>query len=278
MARGHSTPETAIDRGPVAMASTSLGTLYLCELEPRHLEQYDLATTGTAAQRVRSLLPRIASRAGATSSGPTLTPADVAALRDDEVEQLVEAYLSSPGNLRRDREVGRAPGESAVGYFDRLVQWEMATRTVGLADEVGSRPVEAREPAAERGRDAGLLRPGAIAIAWALLATSTLLSFAAAWYARESYERAEAARAANEQWQAEMKAIAERNASSFEKGRRALAQENAVLRARMETLEARSAAARQATTRTASTSAAAPKAPSRRDAPSSRARTQAARK
>lgn len=235
--------------GPVGMASTPIGTVFLYEMAGGDLAEYARLPYGDAAERVRWLLARVASRssAGEGAERPTmLSRDDTAALAEEHVESLAEVFMTSPANqwhARMAQEAGslafRGETESAVGYLDRLVRCRAA-----LPAEAAPRR-EAFTPFA--GEPAGAKSPEAATrqlLSWvsAGLAITVLLSTAALAFAALSYFEAKADREAAELWRADMRRLQETKAPGAEKLVSELSAENARLRYRLELVDAKSRA------------------------------------
>ena len=119
--------------GPVGMAATPIGMVFLYEMGAGDVGEFVRQPYGAAIDRVRWLLTRVASKAsaGMGSERPAmLGRAEVASLGDDDVQSIVEVFLASPENewqAHRAEESGalapRAEDEGAAQYLDRLVQW-----------------------------------------------------------------------------------------------------------------------------------------------------------
>ena len=238
-----------MSQGPVGMASTPVGTVFLYEMGAGDLAEYERQPYEDAKDRVRWLLTRVASKssAGAGEERPAmLTRSEVAALGDDDVEQLADVFLASPSNqwhARKSQDVGalgpRAEDEGASSYLDRLVRW----RSTQPSEIVVRRSEDAFAPAtvAPKPVDAGMRQ----LLSWvsAGLAITVLLSTAALAFAAMAYFEAKDDHHANALWRAEMKRMQEARAPAAEKLVSELSAENARLRYRLELREAKNRAA-----------------------------------
>ena len=226
--------------GPVAMAQTAIGTVYLYEAAQDDVRAYPGPPELDAMGRVRRLLPRIASRGAA---GP-LDDDHMARLGDDEVERVIEQYLASPDNVRRASAVAaalkRAPGEPAVPAFDRLMRAvPHAPPVVPIPEEAVAAPVASVPPRA---------------LSWGLAAVGmgVLLSALAALFSYRAYEREQEMQAEAVRSRLALQALVNRRADEGRAQLAALRSENAALRGRIEQVEqalenarhARAAAAR----------------------------------
>jgi hypothetical protein len=264
-----------IPSGPAAMAPTSLGMIFLYEIGADDLSAYRQARGRTPLQRIRGLLERIASKSSseAGEKPPTLGASDVAALTTAEIESLFEIFLGSPMNqwyAMKAREanhaVVRGRGESAVAYFDRLIEWYALFRhagaseahTVDGAESVaaaglapgGADPlsVASGEPPAESipklgqslQASLGSIQRSLLWTAGAMMLAVAALSVGGAWLGYQLHARDRENDRKNEAWQQQMKMLAENN-SAMERGFTEMATENARLKARLEMLESRRA-------------------------------------
>src|SRR5947208_13081611 len=90
--------ESSVVRGPVAMAMTSLGTLFLHEPVVSDLADYPERSHDDPIRGVRWMLTRIASRSSGADwqeKRSRLSPEEVAILPDDEIDALLEPFLAS---------------------------------------------------------------------------------------------------------------------------------------------------------------------------------------
>ena len=253
--------------GPVGMAATPIGMVFLYEMGAGDVTEFARQPYEAAIDRVRWLLTRVASKASAAGLGSErpamLERAEVASLGDDDVQSIVEVFLSSPENewqSHRAEESGavapRAADESAVQYLDRLVQWRSALPLQEAArrpqapsgfPSLASTPPNAPFPAAPPRADPPMSR----VLTWvsAGLALTVLLSVAALAFGAMSYFEARADQEANALWRAEMRRMQAARPSpaapaGAEKLVSELSAENARLRYRLQLAEekARSAA------------------------------------
>ena len=237
--------------GPVGMASTPIGTVFLFEMAAGDLAEYERQPYADASDRVRWLLSRVASKGSAADGGERpamLTRDETAGLTDADVESLTDVFLTSPANqwhARKSQEAGmlafRGEDESAVDYFDRLVRWRatlpaevVAPRRDAFAPFTSDVPRVKTPEAASRQL-----------LTWvsAGLAISVLLSAASLVFAAMSYFEAQADHQASELWRADMRRMQEKKAPGAEKLVSELSAENARLRYRLELLDAKSRAA-----------------------------------
>ncbi len=87
--------------GPVGMASTPIGTVFLYEMAAGDLAEYERQPYADASDRVRWLLSRVASKGSAGDGGERpamLTRDEAAGLADADVESLTDVFLTSPAN------------------------------------------------------------------------------------------------------------------------------------------------------------------------------------
>ena len=267
-ATARTSPEFQAPSGPAAMTRTSLGTIFLYDLADGDISRYRQSREGTAAERARRLLGRIASKssAGAGDNRPTLSPQEVSSLTTPEVEALFEVYLGSPRNqwfYTKAREasngVVRSKGESAVAFFDRLLEWYatfhhaganaaprgQAAESAPTARAAGIYETSDEAPREFLGKFASSVEASLAAtrksLAWALggliLAMVAVAGFAA-WMGFQAHVRDREDAAKTEAWQQQMKILAENN-SAMERAFTEMASENARLKARIETLERR---------------------------------------
>jgi len=118
----------------VAEVDTPIGKLYLFPLRTSDLQAFTELTATDAVERIRALLPCIASLYpdyGLKHERVVITPDQVSSLSDETVETIAEAFASSNG-LRSAREGGkdrapiaRATDEPATAYLDRLMRNEI---------------------------------------------------------------------------------------------------------------------------------------------------------
>jgi hypothetical protein len=237
--------------GPVGMASTPIGTVFLYEMAPGDLAEYERQPYADAGDRVRWLLSRVASKSSAGNGAERpamLTRGETATLSGDDVEALAEVFVASPANqwhARKAQESGalalRGEDESAVDYFDRLVRWRGS-----LPPEVAAPRRDAFVPFAQESARA---KPPEAAtrqlLSWvsAGLAISVLLSSAALAFAAMSYFEAKADHQASESWRADTRRMQETKAPGAEKLVAELSAENARLRYRLELIDAKTRAA-----------------------------------
>lgn len=269
--------------GPVGMAATPIGMLFLYEMGAGDVTEFARQPYEAAIDRVRWLLTRVASKASAGMGGERpamLGRAEVASLGDDDVQSIVEVFLSSPENewqAHRAADAGamppRADDEGAVQYLDRLVQWraslplhETARRPQAPATafpSLASTPLETPFPVATPRADPPMSR----VLTWvsAGLALTVLLSVAALAFAAMSYFEARSDQEANALWRAEMRRMQEAKpapvvATGAEKLVSELSAENARLRYRLQLVEEKAKATQRAgTTASEKKSAAKPK-------------------
>jgi hypothetical protein len=221
-------PQWHANGGPVAMAQTSAGTLYLYDASRDDMRAYLESHDPSAVQRVRRWLPRVASR-GASGM---LADDQVAALEDGDVEGVIEQYLTSPGNQKRVHAVASSPasrravGESAVAYFDRLLRMPADAAAPAIEGEAMPMPPPA-PPMPLR------------AASWAIgaLAMGVLLSGLAALFSYRAYEHEQAMRVDVDAARAQLLAAVDRRAGEARTQVAALRSENAALRERLENLE-----------------------------------------
>ncbi|HUP29462.1 MAG TPA: hypothetical protein VM122_04760 [Usitatibacter sp.] len=235
--------------GPVGMASTPIGTIFLYEMAAGDLQEYSRQPYEDARDRVRWLLSRVASRSS-TGNGngddrpAMLTREETAALADADVESLVEVFLTSPANQwhsRKAQDAGtlafRGEDESAVAYLDRLVGWR-ATLPAEAAPRRDAFVPFASEAPRPQAADAGT----SSVLGWvsAGLAISVLLSTAALAFAAMSYFEGKADHQANEAWRADMLRMQqEAKPAGSDKLVAELSAENARLRYRLELVDAK---------------------------------------
>lgn len=218
--------------GPVAMASTSLGTVYLYEAAADDVREYATHDALGASGRVCWLLARV----GSLGSGP-LKDEEVASLGAEEVERLAQQYLDSPQNVRRRDSLGTGPlargaAESAVAYLDRVLRHGVVAAP-GTAHDAGAPPFPSAAPARH-----------ARTWSWALaaLVMGCLLGGLAALFTWRAYERELAMESQLQAWRAQAQLEASRQAQQVQQVQSQLATvrgQNDELRQRVARLEAR---------------------------------------
>ena len=215
--------------GPVAMASTSLGTVYLYEAAPDDVREYATLDGLGAAERTRWLLARV----GSLGKGP-LTDDEVASLPGDEVERLAEQYLDSPQNQRRRDSLGKGPqaraaAESAVAYLDRVLRHGSAAPATAAAAATAFPGDAAPRPAR--------------ALPWALaaLVMGCVLSGLAALFTWRAYEHETAMEAESQRLRAQLKLESARQVQEVQAQLATLRAHDDELRQRVAKLEARAA-------------------------------------
>jgi hypothetical protein len=232
------------------MAQTSIGLVFLYDLGDADIFAYAQRTAGTALQRVRGLLERIASK----SSGPdgsdqlqTLSARETEVLTPAEIDSLIEIYLGSPKNQWYEAKsqdanysMVRGEGESAVAYLDRLIN-----RYASVAPHGGRPSVEADNVGELITKFAATIQASQESIqstlrwaAGAFVIALAALGGGAAWLAYQSQVRDRDNDRKTQAWQEQMKMIADNN-TAMEKGFTELAAENARLKERIQILESR---------------------------------------
>lgn len=214
-------------KGPAAMASASIGMVWLYDAAADDVRAYAALDSLGALGRVRWLLPRV----GSLANGGPLGDEAAAALSDAEVERLAEQYVDTPANQRRAEALGPTPalrrgtGESAVAYLDRVLRSSVA------AEEKPREPVA---PVAHPTANARVLSLGIAA-----LVMGVVLCGLAALFSYRAYEREGALQADVERVRLEMRALLARQAEDGRAKLVTLEQQNRDMRARLERLEAR---------------------------------------
>jgi hypothetical protein len=211
--------------GPVAMARTANGTVYLYEVGSDDLRAYAARDGFSAGERVRWLLARVASRG---TSGP-LSDEQLTAMGEPDIEALAEQLLDTPQMQQRVAAMvahgapTRAPSESAVAFLDRVLR--------------RPEPVQpaAGPSATSTGRDPRWMLPWAIAA----LGMGCILSALAALFTYRGYEREVALETQVQRLRVQLEATTAQRDEQARSAMQALLAQNQELRTRIERLEAR---------------------------------------
>jgi hypothetical protein len=237
----------ALSPGPECAVLTSIGTVYLYRLGREDMQAWRaLPATQLAADKFRVLLRRVASTAiaeqGVREAGG-LQEAQVDTLDDEDIERIAEVYLEAPSLRWQQREAAAASPalvrdarESATKFIDRLIhaangsrsgQWARAAQAAQAA-QVAQAALAAQAPPMPA-------KPRAGREWWIALAAMVLVALLAAVVLAQDYFVVNAMR----RDQAALMTQSRQVQGALAAQAKLMNEENALLRRRIEALEAK---------------------------------------
>lgn len=237
-----SKPE-ALSPGPECAVLTSIGTVYLYRLGREDIHAWRaLPATQLAADKFRVLLRRVASTTiageGVREAGG-LQEAQVDSLDEEDVERLAEVYLEAPSLRWQQREAAAAspalvrdPRESATKFIDRLIHAASGSRSgqwarAAQAAQAAQAALTAQPPMP--------VKPRAGREWWIALAAMVVVALLAAAVLAQDYFVVNAMRRDQDALVAQSRQVQGALAAQA----KLTSEENALLRRRIEALEAK---------------------------------------
>jgi len=234
----------ALSPGPECAVLTSIGTVYLYRLGREDMQAWRaLPATQLAADKFRVLLRRVASTAiaeqGVREAGG-LQEAQVDTLDDEDIERIAEVYLEAPSLRWQQREAAAASPalvrdarESATKFIDRLIHAASGSRSGQWAR--AAQAAQAAQAALAAQAPPMPAKPRAGREWWIALTAMVVVALLAAAVLAQDYFVVNAMR----REQAALMTQSRQAQGALAAQAKLMSEENALLRRRIEALEAK---------------------------------------